>query len=122
MVVLFLDEPLHALEHRDDSPQETVELAVEQLGLCGAGGFGWWVPDAVAARVLVFICVIVVDLALAPERILERDGEAEGEARDLDREVRAAAEVEVGELAEGALHFEQAGELVVEREDACSAG
>lgn len=81
-------------------------MAVQQCSLRGSGAAGRGVSDAVAARVLVIVRVVVADLPLAPERVFERDGEAEGEARDLDGEVGTAAEVEVGELAEGTLHFE----------------
>ena len=106
------DEALHALEDGDDAAEERVHAAVEERGRVARA----------RARVGVRAAVL---RALLAERVLERDGHAEREARELEREVRAAAEVEVGELAERALHLEQARDLVVEREDArpaCCSG
>ena len=101
------DEALHALEDGDAAAEERVHAAVEERGR--------------VARARVGVGAVVLRALLA-ERVLERDGHAEREARELEREVRAAAEVEVGELAERALHLEQARDFVVEREDARPAG
>ena len=113
---LLLHQTLHALEHRDDCPQETVHAPVQQqrrgVAHCVVCAVLCTLSDPDPCTVLLGILPVLV-LALAPEGVFERDGETNGEAGEADGEVRAAAEVEVGKLAERALDFEQAGKLVV---------
>ena len=101
MLRLLLHHALHALKHGDDPAQEGEDAAVEDRG--AVRGAVWAAGGVVA----------VLFLALLAEGLFERDGEADGEPGELDHEVGAAAEVEVGELAEGALDVEQAGDFVV---------
>ena len=96
---------LHAFEDGDDTVEEREHAPVDE---CSA--------VIVGRRVL-----SIVFGALLAERVLDCDGQAEGEAGELDHEVGAAVEVKVGELPEGALHLEQAQGFVVEHEDTCLA-
>ena len=88
---------LHPLEDAHEAPQEAIHTCVQEGGLIGARA-----PDAVASMLSIEKVV-----GLLAERAFERNGERDGEAREADGEAGAAADVEVGEVVEGALHLEK---------------
>lgn len=63
----------------------------------------------------------LLERTLLQDGLLDGEGEGEREASELDGEVRAPAEIKIGELPESVLDLEQSSELVVEGEYARSA-
>ena len=106
------EDVLHALEDAYEAPEEAVYTCVQKGSLLGAGA-----PDAVAGGLGVEEII-----SLLAECTLKRDGERYSEACEANGEAGPAADVEVGEFVEGALHLEEVRELVVERKDARPAG
>ena len=97
------EDVLHPLEDAHQAPQEAIHTCVEESSL-----FGACATNAVAGtfRVEEVVCLLA-------ECAFERDGERNGKTREADGEAGSAADVEVGEVVEGALHFEEVRELVV---------